>query len=73
MTISDQAWKYIMEKRGKGAINFSPQVAGEMLDEYNRMMTELGYCSYCEGKLNDENHPDGKCIFKEHENNKEQK
>jgi hypothetical protein len=64
-TISDQVWTQIIKKRGGGAISFLPNEAGEMLDEYKQEMTRLGYCSYCEGKLDDENHPGGKCRFKE--------
>lgn len=67
MTISDQVWKHIMEKRGSYSIDFLPNEAGEMLEEYHQEMTQLGYCSYCEGKLDDENHPEGKCLFKEHD------
>ena len=65
MTISDQVWQHLYKKySGGGPINFAPLLAGQMLDDYKREMTRLGYCSYCEGKLDDENHADGQCRFK---------
>jgi hypothetical protein len=65
--ISDQVWTELIKRRGGGAIDFSPPIAGQMMQEYQQEMTRLGFCSYCEGELDDENHPNGQCKFREQE------
>lgn len=62
-TVSDQVWQKIMSGRGP-VISFNPNEAGKFFEEFHNEMTRLGYCSYCEGKLDDDNHKDGKCKFK---------
>ena len=64
-TVSDQVWNMLIQKHGGGrSVMFDPPTAGKMTLEYQVEMKRLGFCSYCEGKLGDENHPDNQCQFK---------
>ena len=59
-TISDQVWTHLIKKYGdNGAVMLDPPTAGKMTREYQDEMRRLGFCPYCEGPLDDNNHING--------------
>lgn len=67
MTIADQCWIRALKENGLegGVMAFDPPIAGKVMRRYQELMRSCNHCPYCEGKLDDENHPGGKCKFKE--------